>query len=467
MRRAENLRRRRKMKEQARSNFFKDPYKFAKSLFTKDKSGKLKTSKKDLEAYLKQNHTDSQWCGQINLPPDMPPIHSPEHQLDISPPKWSEVERIVRRARAASSPGPNGVPYRLYKNSPEVLRFLWRMMKVVWQKQAIPNAWRRAGGILIPKEKDSVDISQFRQISLLNVEGKIFFSVVAHRLAVYLENNHFIDTTVQKAGIPGFSGCLEHTNMIWNQIQAAKKDGRDLHVVFLDLANAFGSVPHNLLWIAFHYFSVPEAITRLVKSYFQDLQLCLTIGDCTTAWQQVEIGIMSGCTISPLAFTMAMEVIIRASRWVVGGPKLKSGLRLPPIRAYMDDMTILTTTKACARRLLNKLQENIQWARMEIKPSKSRSISIIKGKLSEHRFYVGEEPIPTVAEKPVKSLGRWYHVTLRTQSKWTSLGRTPCVALRVSTRPCSLAGWSCGAFSLGYYPDWCGLLPSMRSQSQR
>ncbi len=67
---------------------------------------------------------------------------------------------------------------------------------MVWQKQAIPNAWRRAGGILIPKEKDSVDISQFRQISLLNVEGKIFFSVVAHRLTVYLEKNHFIDTTV-------------------------------------------------------------------------------------------------------------------------------------------------------------------------------------------------------------------------------------------------------------------------------
>ncbi|KAJ7998144.1 hypothetical protein DPEC_G00219550 [Dallia pectoralis] len=131
-------------------------------------------------------------------------------------------------------------------------------MKVVWQKQAIPTAWRRAGSILIPKEKDSVEISQFRQISLLNVEGKIFFSVVARRLTAYLEKNHFIDTMVQKTGIPGFSGCLEHVSMIWNQIQTAKKDGRDLHVVFLDLANAFGSVPHNLRWTAFNYFSVPE-----------------------------------------------------------------------------------------------------------------------------------------------------------------------------------------------------------------
>lgn len=46
LRRDENLRRRRKIKEQTRSNFFKDPYKFVKNLFTKEKSGKLKTSKK-------------------------------------------------------------------------------------------------------------------------------------------------------------------------------------------------------------------------------------------------------------------------------------------------------------------------------------------------------------------------------------------------------------------------------------
>ncbi|XP_042559579.1 guanylate-binding protein 1-like [Clupea harengus] len=133
-----------------------------------------------------------------------------------------------------------------------------QLMKVVWQKQTIPTSWRRARGVLIPKEKDAADLSQFRHISLLNVEGKIFFSVVAQ------------------------AGC--------------------------------------------------------------DVQLCLTTEEYNTAWQRLDIGIMAGCTISPLAFTMAMEVIIRASRWVVGGQQLKTGLRLPPIRAYMDDMTTLTTT---------------------------------------------------------------------------------------------------------------------------
>ncbi|KAL1273018.1 hypothetical protein QQF64_028880 [Cirrhinus molitorella] len=110
---------------------------------------------------------------------------------------------------------------------------------------------------------------------------------------------------------------------------------------------------------------------------------------------------------------MAMELIIRASRWVVGGERLKSGLRLPPIRAYMDDMTTVTTTNACTKRLLDKLQGNIKWARMEIKPNKSRSISIVKGQLTNERFQINNEPIPTVLEKPIKSLGRWYSAELK------------------------------------------------------
>jgi len=61
---------------------------------------------------------------------------------------------------------------------------------------------------------------------------------------------------------------------------------------------------------------------------------------------------MAGCTISPLVFTMAMEIIIRASKWVVGGERHQDGMRLTPIRAYMDDMTLVTTTLPCMKRIL-------------------------------------------------------------------------------------------------------------------
>jgi len=49
---------------------------------------------------------------------------------------------------------------------------------------------------------------------------------------------------------------------------------------------------------------------------------------------------------------------------------------------------------------------------MKIKPSKSRSISIVKGQLKDVRFCIGDDPIPTVSEQPIKSCGRWYNESL-------------------------------------------------------
>ena len=101
-----------------------------------------------------------------------------------------------------------------------------------------------------------------------------------------------------------------------------------MHGIFLDLANAFGSVPHSLIWKAFDYFRVPVVCTA----------------GFTAGWQRLETGIMAGFTIYPLAFTMAMEIIIRASKWVVGGERHQDGICLTLTRAYMDDMMLVTTT---------------------------------------------------------------------------------------------------------------------------
>lgn len=45
---------------------------------------------------------------------------------------------------------------------------------------------------------------------------------------------------------------------------------------------------------------------------------------------------------------------------------------------------------------------------MTIKPSKSKSISIVKGKLARHIFFIDEEPIASMAKKPIKSPGHWF-----------------------------------------------------------
>lgn len=134
---------------------YKDPFRFVKGLFKNEKSRSLKVPKRELEDHLKT--TDNQRHEQRMIPLDMPPIPQPEHQLDDSHPRWYEVEKTFRKARAASAPIPNGAPYRLYMNTPDVLRFLWKQMKVALRKQTIPRACQRAGAVLIQKEKGCLE----------------------------------------------------------------------------------------------------------------------------------------------------------------------------------------------------------------------------------------------------------------------------------------------------------------------
>ncbi|GFO27371.1 reverse transcriptase [Plakobranchus ocellatus] len=183
-------------------------------------------------------------------------------------PSLQEVIVVVNKARAKSAPGLNGVPYLLYKRCPNVLKKLHKILRSAWKNIKISKEWMTAEGVYIPKEQDSRGINQFRPISLLNVECKLFFSVMASRLTKHLTENGYLDTSVQKGGIPGVSGCLEHATMIWEAIQRAKSEKLNLDVVWLDLANAYGSVPYEMIQLALRMYHVPEVIQVMLDDYF-------------------------------------------------------------------------------------------------------------------------------------------------------------------------------------------------------
>ena len=58
-------------------------------------------------------------------------------------------------------------------------------------------------------------LEQFRPISLLDVDGKTLMDVFAAWLSGFIRENGFVDGSVQKAGIPGSPGCIEHSTMVW------------------------------------------------------------------------------------------------------------------------------------------------------------------------------------------------------------------------------------------------------------
>ena len=274
--------------------------------------------------------------------------------------------------------------------------------------------WNVANGVYIPKEQNSSDIGQFRPISLLNVEGKMFFAVLAKRLTKYLLSNGYVDSAVQKGGIPGVPGCLEHASMIWDAIQRVKSCKGDLHVVWLDLVNAYGAVPHSLIWRTLESYHVPDMIVGILKEYFGNFRMRFTTRSYTTDWTRLQVGIAMGCTVSSILLVLAMQVLLKATEFEAGCVDVGAGAVARPLKAFMDDTTVMENRADKTQQVLERLDSLMVWSRIKFKPAKSRSLSVVKGKVvNDIKFQVGGQAIPTVCEEPVKSLGRWYDCNLK------------------------------------------------------
>ena len=88
-------------------------------------------------------------------------------------------------------------------------------------------------------------------------------------------------------------------------------------------------------------------------------------------------------------------MIVKSAEIECRGPMMKMGVRQPPIRSYMDDLTVTTTSVMGSRWILRSLEKLIAWARMKYKPTKSRSFVMKKGgTVDKFRFSIGQGYLP-------------------------------------------------------------------------
>ena len=68
----------------------------------------------------------------------------------------------------------------------------------------------------------------------------------------------------------------------------------------------------------------------------------------------------------------------------------------PSMKAFMDDVTLIAESRSHMEQLVTRLQEFFKWAAMKIKPSKCRSLSLLKGNCKEIKFSVSGNEIPMI-----------------------------------------------------------------------
>ena len=375
--RAETLKQNRKKFSSNCKEFLGQPFQFARKILSPKPKGDLQSTKDEVEQHLMEAHSNPDKGKEREELEDLLQYEERDVEFDDNPPAYKEFAKKLRKTRSKSAPGPNGVPYVVYKRCPGVAKLLWNYLRLLWKRNVLSDAWREAEGVFIPKEEGANTVKKFRTISLLNVEGKLFFSMKADRITDFLMDSGYIDPSIQKGGIPGVSGCLEHTALLSQLIREAKSEKKNLVVTWLDIANAYGSIPHDVIQKALLKAHVPENTRHLIESYYSDVKIRFTTKNFTTEWQRVEKGIITGCTLSVILFALTMSWLVESAKHTTKGPKTSSGQRQSNSRLFMDDITGATETVPQHRYLLSDIEKKLTWADLSARAKKCRSLVII------------------------------------------------------------------------------------------
>ncbi|KAG8235792.1 hypothetical protein J437_LFUL016125 [Ladona fulva] len=202
----------------------------------------------------------------------------------------TEVQERIRKA-ANSTPGPDGIPYRAWPKIDPDGSTLASLYNACLTIETVPQAWKRSRTILLHKGGDADDITNWRPIALQPTMGKIFSGILADRIYLWAirgrrlsfpfqkgfipgaEENwrpialqptlgkvfsgilaEYIDRIynwairgrrlsfpAQKGYIPGAEGCFEHNFVLGAALEDARRNGKEIAIAWLDLADAFGT----------------------------------------------------------------------------------------------------------------------------------------------------------------------------------------------------------------------------------
>ena len=99
--------------------------------------------KKMLRLILEKFHSDSYRNKSLPPNPRIFDYPEPSEPFAENQPTFEELQELVKKSRAASALGPNGIPYKLYKCCPHPTVILWGFTKVIGKKGEVPSSRRK------------------------------------------------------------------------------------------------------------------------------------------------------------------------------------------------------------------------------------------------------------------------------------------------------------------------------------
>ena len=253
-----------------------------------------------------------------------------------------DLEPILQNLPLGKSPGPDRLPNALYRVlSAPLAGILAEVYNEAHTRGCLPPTCTQGLISVLYKKKERDDPRNYRPITLLNGDYKIFTRLLTRRMNEAVVQ--FVSPE-QNGFVPG--GFIGENTMLLRLIQAYVEDeDSDAAFLFLDMEKAFDRCSWEYLHEALDAIGFNQGFIDYIKLFYSHGDIAPT--------RQINIngrlgpsfalgsGVAQGCPVSPLLFLVITEALTRliAQDTTIEGVKI--GETRHKISQYADDSTLI------------------------------------------------------------------------------------------------------------------------------
>ena len=256
-----------------------------------------------------------------------------------------EIKLALSRSSPSSAPGPDGVPYSVWKKvnlvSPTIILELLSPLVAFGYH---PPSLKTANGVVLDKPgKASYDSpASFRIIVLLKTISKVLERIMTVRLSAIARSKGLLHDN-QCGSLPGLSSsdaCLTLTH----EVRTLQRPRPKVSTLFLDIKAGFDNVNASTLRAKLLASHVPAYMVDWVSSFLLERTCTLLFQGSPNLPSPVPVGTPQGSPISPLLFLLSVFPLHMS---------IPKGLMV----SYVDDFSI-TVASPSHRGNIRQLQRS-------------------------------------------------------------------------------------------------------------
>lgn len=300
-------------------------------------------------------------------------VNDEEATVLCEPITVDEIWQTLKICNKKKTPGPDGLTYEFYlKHFPVLKDDICRLFNGYLSGIYIPPKDFTSGIVtLIPKKGDLTQLENFRPITLLNADYKLFSKILANRTQPLLGN---------LLG-PGQSACIKEKSCIDNLEDLRKLFTKSIEtkrlkgfIVSLDLEKAFDRVHHPFLWKTLQKFKFPDQIINCIKNLYANANSKIMFNGFLTPEFQVRSSVRQGCPLSMLMFVLYIESLIRKIYANTCGILVYNNIL--KVIAYADDLNVFVRSDEEFDLIIQIITSFARFAKIQLNLNKSRFLRI-------------------------------------------------------------------------------------------